>query len=480
MTAIQKSIIKQFGHQVITIDGTHGLNAYDFELTTLLTLDEHRQGFPVAFMFSNRKDTLIYQFFFSYLKEAVGQIKTSVFMSDITDTYFMAWCDVMEPPKHRLLCSWHVDRAWQTNLVKIKNSDKKSWVYKTLKYIQSIPNREVFQKKIIEFSQMLNDDEETHKFGDYLIKYYIPISQQWAYCYRSGCGLNTNMHLESFHKTIKYHYLDGKKIKRLDKSIHQLMAYIRDKAVDRLIKLRKGTNLKNSVIATHRTALTSTFDLDQKDSLNWSLKSGSNEYIVTKQSPNVCCPIKCHFCNICLHTFKCSCIDFCIRTIICKHIHYVAINSEYQNNQNMPVTNQNLNKERTNIEVQDLTYQLSINKGAQIKERIKNNIFQMLQKLDTEDLNNEQLDLWLQHTKTCLALGSVNNANKFLVSNEDIKQPTNTNIIKQKSFHSTKKKCSTKKTICLKASKEELKIIEEFVNSDLVTSNTAEYDHLYY
>lgn len=126
MTGIQRSIIKQFGDQVITIDGTHGLNAYDFELTTLLTLDEYRQGFPVAFMFTNRKDTSIYQFFFTKIKEAVGIIKNSVFMSDITDTYYMAWCQIMGPPKRRLLCSWHVDRAWQTNLTKINNSEKKS------------------------------------------------------------------------------------------------------------------------------------------------------------------------------------------------------------------------------------------------------------------------------------------------------------------------------------------------------------------
>lgn len=64
MTGTQRSILKEFGNQVITIDGTHGLNAYDFELTTLLTLDEYRQGFPVDFMFTNRKDTSIYQFFF--------------------------------------------------------------------------------------------------------------------------------------------------------------------------------------------------------------------------------------------------------------------------------------------------------------------------------------------------------------------------------------------------------------------------------
>ncbi|XP_056639368.1 uncharacterized protein LOC130446885, partial [Diorhabda sublineata] len=182
MTGVQRSILKEFGNQVITIDETHGLNTYDFELTTLLTLDEFRQGYPVAFKFTNCKDTSVYQFFFSKVKDVVGLIKNTVFMSDITDIYYMA-------------------------------------------------------------------------------------------------------------------------------------------------------------IYPDRIALISKFNLMQKDLFNWSLKNDSNEYIVTKQSENnnVCCSIKCPFCNICIHPFKCSCIDFCIRTTICKHIHYVAINSEQQNNNNIPL-----------------------------------------------------------------------------------------------------------------------------------------------
>jgi hypothetical protein len=36
---------------------------YDFELTTIMVIDEFGQGFPVAFMFSNKKDTHIYEEF---------------------------------------------------------------------------------------------------------------------------------------------------------------------------------------------------------------------------------------------------------------------------------------------------------------------------------------------------------------------------------------------------------------------------------
>lgn len=53
----------------ICIDGTHGLNAYKFELTILLTLDYMREGFPYCFMFSNRSKEEIIIVFFEEIKK---------------------------------------------------------------------------------------------------------------------------------------------------------------------------------------------------------------------------------------------------------------------------------------------------------------------------------------------------------------------------------------------------------------------------
>ncbi|VEN51584.1 unnamed protein product, partial [Callosobruchus maculatus] len=45
----QTEMIEKYGNDCICIDGTHGLNAYGFELITLLVLDDIREGFPCAF-----------------------------------------------------------------------------------------------------------------------------------------------------------------------------------------------------------------------------------------------------------------------------------------------------------------------------------------------------------------------------------------------------------------------------------------------
>lgn len=72
MNTFQKQMIKKFPF-TITIDSTHGLNGYDFEMTTIMVLDEFHHGFPVAEMFSNRNDTTVQSIFFRAVREAVGK-----------------------------------------------------------------------------------------------------------------------------------------------------------------------------------------------------------------------------------------------------------------------------------------------------------------------------------------------------------------------------------------------------------------------
>lgn len=201
---------------------------------------------PLAFMFSNRKDSYIYEILFTEIRNIVGAISTDLFMSDITEVYYKPWQIIMGTAKKQLYCSWHIDRAWQSNLNKINNSDKRQWVYKTLKYLESLLDESVFLENLENFLKVL-DDEVTLCFKEYFCNYYLSNCDKWAHCYRKGCAVSTNMHLESMHKSIKYFYLESKKVKRLDKSIHALLEFLHNKKVDRIIKLTKGNS-------THHTS----------------------------------------------------------------------------------------------------------------------------------------------------------------------------------------------------------------------------------
>lgn len=118
MTNAQSEILKKFGPDSICLDSTHGVNAYGFELITLLVLDDLHQGFPCAFMFSNRCDQPVLSMFFALIKQHAGCIVPKVFMSDMAEAFYNAWKEVMGVPTMRLFCAWHVDHAWRKNLKK--------------------------------------------------------------------------------------------------------------------------------------------------------------------------------------------------------------------------------------------------------------------------------------------------------------------------------------------------------------------------
>ncbi|XP_050497561.1 uncharacterized protein LOC126878735 [Diabrotica virgifera virgifera] len=297
MNAVQKKMLVKFGKSVIAIDGTHGLNSYDFELTTILVRDEFENGFPTAFLFSNRKDTYIYQLFFETIRERVGIIQSNVFMSDITNTYYNAWSNVMGSVPNRLLCAWHIDRAWQVNVNKISDSEKKSYVYKMLKELQFELDSDKFFESLNNFLGKILNDADTSNFGRYFQQNYCDNIEQWANVYRKGCGINTNMAIENFHKVLKYFYLDKKKMKRLDKSIHQLILFLRDKTVERIIKLKKGKPDESSITSRHRTALACSFTMVQDNNV-YILNEEKNEYLVERQKTVSCCYITCSLCNI--------------------------------------------------------------------------------------------------------------------------------------------------------------------------------------
>lgn len=66
MTDAQSEILKKFGGDCICVDGTHGTNQYGFQLFTIMVLYDLREGFPCAFLISNRSDESILSLYFSH------------------------------------------------------------------------------------------------------------------------------------------------------------------------------------------------------------------------------------------------------------------------------------------------------------------------------------------------------------------------------------------------------------------------------
>ncbi|GFR32476.1 MULE domain-containing protein [Trichonephila clavata] len=330
MTDFQKEIITKYGKNKICIDGTHGLNSYDFNLYSVLVVDEHKNGIPVAFCFSNKSSEDVFRIYFNAIKNAVGIIETTTFMTDDAPAFYNAWSYVMGTVKNVLLCAWHVTRNWHQNLNKIKNPEKRKIVNKALKAVKEELCLETFSKLMKQFIQELLNDSDTCEFGKYFQQNYAKRPEKWAYCYRKGLGINTNMYLESLLKKIKYHYFEGKHVKRLDIAIDSLLKLVRDLIFQRLIKITKRTissDKLSKIVNSHRLGLEIQRNKIEKLADNeWKIESNHSNYIICKKEEKChrLCNIKCTACKICIHSYTCSCVDNLIRGNICKHIHKVA------------------------------------------------------------------------------------------------------------------------------------------------------------
>ncbi len=70
------------------MDSTHGTNSYDLYLTTVLVLDDYGEGVPLAWLLSNREDTLILVEFMKNIKARIGNVSLLWFMTDMAEQYW--------------------------------------------------------------------------------------------------------------------------------------------------------------------------------------------------------------------------------------------------------------------------------------------------------------------------------------------------------------------------------------------------------
>ncbi|XP_065217431.1 uncharacterized protein LOC135843459 isoform X2 [Planococcus citri] len=247
MSPTQKKMLQKHSN-IVCMDGTHGTNPYGLLLHTLLVLDYDGEGFPAAFVFSNRNDQVLIQIFARCLKLHVGEIVPEVFMTDMQESYVNGWSKEMGVPKTVLHCMYHVRQAWKKHLPKFNKEKKDAEKYaqrKKLKqdlYELSVETcKETFDEKLEEFL-LPSDDEKINDFLTYFQREYCSKEKfkHWAYCYRLNAGVNTNTHLESFHKTLKYVHGCGRNMKDLFSGLNLVLQFVQAQIVSSCNKIVRG------------------------------------------------------------------------------------------------------------------------------------------------------------------------------------------------------------------------------------------------
>ncbi|GFV91576.1 uncharacterized protein TNCV_770421 [Trichonephila clavipes] len=197
MNASQKDMLKFYGNDTICLDFTHGMNAYGFDLATLLVLDDKTEGFPAAFILSNRQDSTALTLAFAAIKEHTC-ISPRVLITDDSESFFNAWKTVFGISEKRLLCTWHVDRSWRRSIARlITKKEMQVEAYKIVRSLLVETDEAAFDIMLKEALKMFDEKEEMKEFKIYFEQTYSKRSEVWAYCHRKWYGINTNMHIES-------------------------------------------------------------------------------------------------------------------------------------------------------------------------------------------------------------------------------------------------------------------------------------------
>lgn len=300
------------------------------------------------------------------------------------------------------------------------------------------------------FITELLSDASLAEFGQYFETSYAKRCEQWAYCYRIGTPVNTNMTIESFHRLLKVVYLESKHNRRIDQLLSVLFKIARDKEFERLIKHEKGkmTHRISEMNKRHRAAITLE-DIHNNSETIWQVPSqslgGSTQYTVQRILQQCDCKIRCSECRVCMHLYSCSCVDYAIHNTACKHIH--AVHMKYL--QCPPTDDQPLSSDDAMTESQNVpSFQYSPSSRCDTIPRLKNEFRILLdeaQAIVSKTDNSELLKSGLTHIRSCVSVmqslnSSSNTATKRKQLIPAINIPPNTKIQHQARFRSTKKK----------------------------------------
>ena len=372
------------------------------------------------------------------------------FMSDLAPQYYDAFVAVNQCHPKQLFCTWHIDKAWRKELrEKIGNIEIYNQVYKKLRIVLEEVDPLVFNDKLNILLNQLKSNP-TQRFLQYFVSYWLPKKEKWAYCYRLNSGINTNMYVEAFHRVFKYEYLKGKVNKRVDRCIHMLLQYDRNKAFDRIVKLTKGksTQKLKMISERHQAGLTIPLNTIYTVDDGWKVKSQSQDqlYEIKKcrdDSTSGCCTCKmvCNECKVCLHEYTCTCNDFLLRTTICKHIHSVKqfINKKSNLLQNIVTSDVSSNKELDDF-VDIIKKKEEVGNMDRLRVKAKSLLSDLMMKVDKAKTEEGLRQLVKSISASKSLYETIEGKKQVCKLTPTINCSTNKHIETQRSFFSTKKR----------------------------------------
>ena len=210
-------------------------------------------------------------------------------------------------------------------------------------------------------------------------------------------------------------------------------------------------------------------EVSAANATQWIFPSTANKnklkHSVIKNDYYCECKMKCSSCKVCVYQYSCSCADYAIHSVPCKHIH--AIHSIFFENNKQGVQNYGA-KENEDVTGKRQYFQHQLNKTdkitdlAFIKESIQGKMNILSNKVEICSVP-EALEAAHEHLKNAIAvldgILSLNSNQQSLQQAEVF--PHNKHFEKQRKFYSRKQKATKKKRTLTKASIEDTNNVKE-------------------
>lgn len=425
----QLEYLSIYGNDCVCVDETQEMNSHNFSLITIMVLDDLRQALPCGFMFSNRRDPRTIEIFYTIIKiNLTSPIVPRIFISNMAELFFNTW-EAIFPNNQtlHLFCSWHIDQAWRKNLRQVKDSLQRLEVYKLLRTLLEETDEEAFERMLPTAINNFKNNPCTETFGHYFDKYYHSTTKAWAFCYRKHTGLNSNIYLEKMHRSIKYFYLLGKRANRLDKSLYELMHFLKNLSSNRPITINKGrlTPKLSEIRKRHISSLKMDTAQIHRGNESWRVisKNLNEVYDIREQKHDCDCKLICNDCRVCVHAYACSCNDNSIKWNMCKHIHLLC--QFLDKSTSPPQTNEDISTDEPLVIVvnqpspESSIINLEQNNPDTISEKLKQDVIEQFISTINSAESSEHLNLLLKSIvsaktkiEASITLGSNNETKK--------------------------------------------------------------------
>ena len=112
-----QDIMMQENPRTLCVDATHGLTGYGYFLLSIMVIDKHGHGLPVAWAITSRENQTTWKLFAKSLRTGSQSAKPEVMMSDDDNSSWNGLIVVWPSLKHKLLCHWHIKKNVKNHCV---------------------------------------------------------------------------------------------------------------------------------------------------------------------------------------------------------------------------------------------------------------------------------------------------------------------------------------------------------------------------